>query len=65
MTVDKKQVLKWVNWAVLVLLAFTLLFTRQVIEYLEMENTLQSVVMLVAPLMLVAIGIEFLSRRLK
>jgi len=59
------QVLKWVNWAVLGLLAFVLLFTKVVLANLGMENTLQSVVTLVVPLMLVAIGIEWMTRRQK
>ena len=54
--------LKLVNWGVLVILAFTLLFTRQIVEWLGMENTLQSVLILVVPVMLVAVGIEWMSR---
>ncbi len=57
--------LKWLNWAVLVLLAFVLLFTRQIVEWLEWENTLQSVLSLVLPLLIAAAGIEWLSRRQK
>ncbi len=64
MKLDRQQVLKWLNWGVLGLLAFVLLFTKVILAYLGMENTLQSVVTLVAPLMLVVIGIEGLSRYL-
>ena len=57
-----EQLLKWAYWSVLVILAFTLLFTRTIVEYLGMENTLQSVVILVAPLMIAAVGIEWMTR---
>ncbi len=57
--------LKWMNWAGLGLLAFVLIFTKVVLAYLGMENTLQSVVMLVVPLMIVVIGIEWMTRRQK
>jgi len=61
---NAEQVLKWLNWVVLVLLAFVLIFTKDVVSYLGMENTLQSVLLLVVPLMIAAIGIEGLSRYL-
>ena len=56
--------LKWANWSVLVILAFTLLFTRVLVEWLGMENTLQSVLMIIVPLILVAVGIEWMTRHM-
>jgi hypothetical protein len=55
--------LKWLNWAVLALLAFVLLFTKLIVDALGMENTLTSVLILSAPLILVAAGIEWMNRR--
>ncbi len=59
------QVLKWVNWAVLALLAFSLMFTKDIVSYLGMENTLQSVLIVILPLVFLAVGIELITRRLK
>lgn len=60
--VSMAELLKWANWAVLVVLAFVLLFTKVIVEYLGMENTLESVLILILPLIIVAVGIEWMSR---
>ena len=59
------QLLKGAGWVVLVLLAFTLVFTKDIVTYLGMENTLQSVLMVILPLIILAAGIELITRRLK
>ena len=59
------QLLKGAGWFVLVLLAFTLVFTKDIVSYLGMENTLQSVLIVILPLVLLAAGIELITRRLK
>ena len=56
------RVLRWMNWGVLGLLGFVLIFTRQVIDAFGMENTLQSVLSLVVPLGILAALIEVLNR---
>ncbi len=59
------QLLKGANWLVLALLAFTLVFTKDIVNYLGMENTLQSVLIVILPLVVLAAGIELITRRLK
>ncbi len=55
-------ILKWVNWVALALLAFVLIFTRQVVEALGMDNTLENVMRVIAPLIILVVGIEWISR---
>ena len=62
---ETATILKWLNWAVLVLLAFVLLFTKVIVAWLGMENTLQSVLIIVLPLIVAAGAIEWMSRYLK
>ncbi|MCP4933973.1 MAG: hypothetical protein GY927_07135 [bacterium] len=57
--------LKGAGWLVLALLAFTLVFTKDIVNYLGMENTLQSVLIVILPLVFLAAGIELITRRLK
>ena len=59
------QLLKGAGWVVLALLAFTLVFTKDIVTYLGLENTLQSVLMVIMPLIILAAGIELITRRLK
>ena len=59
------RLLKGAGWFVLALLAFTLMFTQDVVTYLGMENTLQSVLIVILPLVFLAAGIELITRRLK
>ena len=59
------QLLKGAGWLVLALLGFALVFTKDVVSYLGMENTLQSVLIVLLPLVALAIGIELITRRLK
>ena len=54
--------MKYVNWAVLAALAFALLFTSDIVVWLGMDNTLQSAFVVIAPLVLLAAGLEWLSR---
>ncbi len=59
------QLLKGANWLVLAILAFSLVFTKDIVSYLGMENTLQSVLIVILPLVFLAVGIELITRRLK
>ena len=59
------QLLRGAGWFVLAMLAFTLVFTKDVVSYFGMENTLQSVLIIIVPLVLLAVGIELITRRLK
>jgi uncharacterized membrane protein len=63
--VNLPELLKWTGWLVLAVLAVVLMFTRLIIEWLGMENTLQSVLMITLPLVVVAAIIEWMTRHLK
>lgn len=65
MKMDIEHLMKWTNWAVLTVLAFCLLFTKTIVDWLEMENTLESVLVLIVPLIILAAVIEWMSRRMK
>lgn len=65
MRLDIEHLMKWTNWVVLTVLAFCLLFTKTIVDWLEMENTLESVLILIVPLIIVAAVIEWINRRMK
>jgi len=64
MTVSMAQALRWANWLLLAALAFTLLFTKDITQFLGMEDGLQSLFVLIAPLAALVLGIELMSRYL-
>jgi hypothetical protein len=57
------MILTIATWAVMAVILFVLMFTSSVVTALGLTDDIASVVLVVSPLIGLAIGLEWLSRR--